>query len=104
MIEPTQATKTATGQSVLLECNVRDWMIKMNKRLDCIIFRTRCWLVKKLIGKCSVIANIDWVGKIILRGDFMLSENSVALDPIWQQGKSVPERSPMCETPCKKGN
>ena len=67
-------------------------------------FNMRRWLVRLLIGECTVMANVDFLGKAVVRGPFLLSENCVALGSTWQPGEFEPDRMPMGEPARRPGN
>ena len=38
----------------------------------------RCWLIRKLAGKCFVMLNADFYGEVHLKGPWLLNDNVIA--------------------------
>jgi len=41
-------------------------------------FSLRRWLIKKLIGNCAVLANVDCYGTVHMKGPWLLEHNVVS--------------------------
>ena len=47
------------------------------------VFNFRGFLIRILAGDCSVVVNVDFYGKVLMKGDWLVNHNVLARDPMY---------------------
>ena len=61
----------------------------------------RRWLINILAGECSVMVNVDWYGKVLMKGPWLVMRDSIAQDPTYEPPVFQHLRSSKNEILCK---